>query len=162
MKKSKFTSFLEGNYKVKIGHQNLCDMVELSFQNVSNNWEQSYHLTVKRVAAITVSARRGSQKRHFFLFLTYWRVQIGLKMAFSAIPRSVFQIHTRLVVNWDLETYKFCDEAFFRVDNLCRRNFDLVAWKSTIAKKIVLFLIKIFHLGDCKVWRQNGLIQLST
>ena len=59
--------------------------------------------------------------------------------------------------NWDLETYKFCDEAFFRVDNLCRRNFDLVAWKSTTAKKIVLFLIKIFHLGDCKVRRQNGL-----
>ena len=24
-------------------------------------------------------------------------------------------------------------------------------------QKIVLFLIKIFHLGDCEVWRQNGL-----
>ena len=77
MKKSKFTSFLEGNYKVKIGHQNLCDMVELSFQNVSNNWEQSFHLTVKRVAAVTVSARRRSQIIQNFLFLP----KLGYKSA---------------------------------------------------------------------------------
>ena len=84
----------------------------------------------ERAAAITVSARRGSQKR--------------------ALNGHFWTTKGRLAVNWDLKSAKFCLEAFFQG----RLPLEAKFWRSSVKKwnrqKNLFFLIQIFHLGDRK------------
>ena len=63
-------------------------LMQLNTRAIASIWRW------ERAAAITVSARRGSQKR--------------------ALNGHFWTTKGRLAVNWDLESKKFCDEAFFQ------------------------------------------------
>ena len=91
----------------------------------------------ERVASRSVSARRILQKR--------------------ALNGHFWTTKGRLAVNWDLESAKFCHEAFFQGRLPLYANFWPASMKNWNRQKIVFLLIQIFHLGDSKDRPQNGL-----
>ena len=84
----------------------------------------------KKVAAVTVSVRRRSQKR---ALIDHFSTKKG-----------------RLAVNWGLESEKFCDEAFFQGRLPPGSKFWPASMKNWNRQKIVFLLIQIFRLGDSK------------